>query len=112
MRLKNAAAPTELEQKHVPGIDAPASAKANEKIEVKVKMGFMQDHPSTKEHYIKYIKLLVDGKEVGSKEWKEGGEKPIATFSITLAKTAKIEAAADCNLHGLWISEAKKITVA
>lgn len=107
LRLKNWKNPTPLEQKHVPGIQAPAKVTANKWFDVKVDVGFMQEHPSTHEHWITMIKLLVDGKEVARTDYRTGGVFPSsASFTIELEKTAKIEAVENCNLHGTWISEA------
>ncbi|MBI5664019.1 MAG: desulfoferrodoxin [Nitrospirae bacterium] len=111
-RLSSKEKPSALEQKHVPGIEAPASVKAGEWFDVKVKVGFMGEHPSTPEHWITKIKLLVDGKNIAKTAFEVGGAAaPVATFRIKLDKTSNIEAVEDCNLHGTWISEAVRITV-
>lgn len=101
-----------LEQKHVPGIEAPVAVKAGEWFDVRVKVGFMEEHPSTPEHWITMIKLQVDGNEIAGSSFPVGGAAaPVATFRIKLDKTSQIEAVENCNLHGTWMSEPFKITV-
>ena len=112
-RLENRENPSALEQKHVPGIEAPAKVPADKWFDVKVRVGYKKEHPSTTGHWIRLIKLLVDGKEVSRHTFETGGVSPSATtFTIELAKTSKIEAVADCNLHGVWISDPLEIKVA
>ena len=60
-RLKNRENPSVLEQKHVPGIEAPVKVPADKWFDVKVRVGYMKEHPSTTRHWIRLIKLLVDG---------------------------------------------------
>lgn len=111
-RLTNRGNPSVLEQKHVPGIDAPAGIAPGVWFDVKVKVGFMKGHPSTPEHWITLIKLLVDGKEVAAASHAAGGvSDSTATFRIRLEKSATIEAVEHCNLHGTWISDPVKIMV-
>ncbi|MEW6602329.1 MAG: desulfoferrodoxin family protein [Nitrospirota bacterium] len=111
-RLKNPESPSALEQKHVPGIDAPATVKSGEWFDVRVKVGFMQEHPSTSGHWITMIKLLADGNEVAETDFKSGGiSAPYATFRIRLEKSSTIEAVENCNLHGAWASQPVSITV-
>jgi superoxide reductase len=112
IRLKNKNEPSVSEQKHVPGIESPDSVKAGEWFDVRVRVGFMKEHPSTAVHWITMIKLLVDGETVGKTEFKKGGvAAPFAEFRIKLSKRAKIEAVEHCNLHGTWVSEPLTIDV-
>jgi len=106
LRLKNREAPSVLEQKHVPAVDAPARVTGGRWFDVKVKVGFMKEHPSTPEHWITRITLLADGRKVAEAEFPEGGvASPVATFRIRIQKDARLEAVENCNLHGTWISE-------
>ena len=106
LRLKNRQTPSVLEQKHVPGIDAPGSVSAGKWFDVKVSVGFMKEHPSTPEHWITKIKLLADGREVAAVDFPKGGPaSPIAVFKIRIENDARLEAVENCNLHGTWISE-------
>ena len=112
MRLENRGNPTGLEQKHVPGIEVPAKVSAGKWFDVKVRVGFMKEHPSTPGHWITMIKLLVNGKEVAKQDFKTGGvSASSAVFTIKIAEASKIEAVEDCNLHGTWISDPVTIEI-
>ena len=90
----------------MPGIKTPGSVKAGEWFDVKVKVGFMKDHPSTPGHWITVIKLIVDGNEAAKSTFRTGGiAGSVAVFRIKLDRTATLEAKENCNLHGTWISE-------
>jgi superoxide reductase len=105
-RLMNKDAPSGLEQKHVPGIEAPGSVKAGEWFDIKVKVGYMKGHPSTSGHWITMIKVQIDGSEVAKSTYKVGGvTDPVMSCRIKLDRTATLEAIENCNLHGTWISE-------
>ncbi len=111
-RLQSKESPSALEQKHVPVVDAPASVKPGDWFDAKVKVGFMQEHPSTEGHWITMIKLLVDGKDVAVTEFKSGGiSASYATFRIKLDIASTIEAMEHCNLHGTWISQPVSIKI-
>ncbi|MBF0536833.1 MAG: desulfoferrodoxin [Nitrospirae bacterium] len=112
IRLKSKDSPSALEQGHVPLVDVPDKVKAGQWIDVNVKVGFMKEHPSTPEHWIRYVSLLADGKEIAKVERNVGGiVSASATFKIKLDKSVKLEAIQNCNLHGTWISEAVKVEV-
>ncbi|MBF0536832.1 MAG: hypothetical protein HQL03_01110 [Nitrospirae bacterium] len=112
LRLKRKDRPSVSEQLHVPIVDAPDKAKAGQWIDVNVKVGFMKEHPSTSEHWITFVSLLADGKEIAKAEYPVGGiVSSSATFKIKLDKSVKLEAIENCNLHGTWISEAVKVEV-
>jgi superoxide reductase len=111
-RLTNRSNPTVLEQKHVPKVDVPSGIKANEWFDIKVRVGFMKEHPSTPEHWITKIQLLVDGQKVAKEKHYIGGMSPSeAVFRIRLKKSGRLEAIEHCNLHGTWISEPVQVTV-
>ena len=104
--------PSVLEQKHVPSIEAPAKVEAGSWFDVKVKVGFMKEHPSSPGHWITEIKLLLDGMELAKTGFAKGGlTSSFASFRIRLEKTAMVEAVEHCNLHGTWISDAVKVKV-
>jgi superoxide reductase len=112
LRLRNREEPSVMEQKHVPFIEAPSTAKKEEWFDVTVRVGFMKEHPSAPSHWITLIKLLINGREVAITENKVGGVTwPHATFKIRLQETAKIEAIENCNLHGTWIGDPVTIEV-
>ncbi len=111
-RLKNRANPSVLEQKHVPLIEAPKKVKAGQWFDVRVKVGFMREHPSTPKHWITKIKLLVDGREIAKEKHYEGGiNSSEASFRIRLQRSATLEALEHCNLHGTWIGDPFRIEV-
>jgi len=111
-RLTNKKNPSMLEKKHVPLVKAPKKVKKGEWFDVEVKVGFMVEHPSTPEHFIDSIKLLMDGNETIELENERGGNtSPNGYFRIRLNKSCRLEAIAECNLHGRWLSEPVNITV-
>jgi len=112
LRLENRDNPSAGEQKHVPGIEAPEKATKGEWFDVTVKVGFMQEHPSTPEHWITFVSLLVNGQEVAKTERLVGGvTSSSATFKIKLEESSKLEAVENCNLHGTWICDPVTINV-
>lgn len=112
-RLTNKDNPSVLEQKHVPGVAAPTSVKANEWFLVKTRIGYRKDHPSVPSHYITTIRLLIDGEEACLTDFARGGvAAPQAEFKIQLPKSATLEVIEHCNIHGWWISEPVRVTVA
>ena len=112
LRLQNREDPSALEQKHVPAIKALGQVKKGEWFDVRVRVGFMKEHPSNPDHWITFIKLLVDGQDVAKSEFTVGGASaPFATFKIRLEETSKIEAIQNCNLHGTWISDPVTVNV-
>ncbi len=111
-RLTNRKKPSMLEKKHVPLIKAPSQVKKGEWFNIEVKVGFMVEHPSTPEHFINEIKLLLDGHETIELENEAGGNtSPNGYFRIRLNKTCRLEAIAECNLHGAWIGEPVTVKV-
>jgi superoxide reductase len=112
LTLTNPDNPTPMEKKHVPLIDAPSSARAGQWIDVRILVGFRSNHPSKKGHWIRWIQLISDGKEVAKSLYPEGGVcSSSAAFKIRLVKNSRLQAVANCNLHGTWISEAVFVTV-
>lgn len=107
-------------EKHVPVIEAPTSAKANEAFDVNLQVGTEIPHPNTTEHHIRWIKLYFkpnDGKfvyELASFEFHAHGEsvkgansgpayiEPIGRCRVKLAESGTLLCVAYCNIHGLW----------
>ncbi|HML35238.1 MULTISPECIES: class II SORL domain-containing protein [Sporomusa] len=107
-------------EKHVPVIDAPAQAKAGEKVTVEVCVGKEIAHPNTTEHHIRWIKLYFkpdNGKfayEVAAFEFAAHGEsvegankgpvytEPFGKAVVKLNVSGTFVAEAYCNIHGLW----------
>ncbi len=112
--LVNRDNPSTLEKKHVPLVKAPKAVKKGQWFQVKVNVGFMIEHPSTPDHWIDRVELHIDGKKVSEAVNMAGGiTSSNSCFEIRLHKPgdAKIEAVANCNLHGTWLSEPVHIKV-
>jgi superoxide reductase len=111
-RPSNKENPPLIEQKHIPAIETPEKVQSGRWFDVHVRVGFMKEHPSTPEHWITMIKLLVNGKETARSIFSKGGvSASAATFRIRLDKTSTLEAVENCNLHGTWISNPEKIQI-
>ncbi len=112
--LVNKNNPTTLEKKHVPLVEAPRSVKKGEWFQVKVKVGFMIEHPSKPDHWIDRVELQTDGKKVSEIVNVAGGTtSPSVCFTIRLQEPGdvKLEAVADCNIHGTWLGEPVHVKV-
>ncbi len=111
-RLENPRSPTLMEKKHVPAVEAPSRVKAGEWFEVRVRVGYLVEHPSTPEHWITRIELHCNGRGVAIVEFPEGGNlAPVAVFRVRLNRSAVLEAVENCNLHGTWISPPVRVEV-
>ena len=110
-------------EKHVPVIAAPATAKADEWIDVDVSVGKEIPHPNTAQHHICWIALhfvpddSTTSIELGRADFYAHGASmtdapgPAATapsvrFRVALSLPGTLHATAYCNLHGLWTSAA------
>lgn len=103
-------------EKHVPTIVAPESAKAGELVEVRVAVGEEIAHPNTLEHHISWIKVyfLAEGAkfpvELGTFDFNAHGEEellsePCVTVRFKTNKPGTILSTSYCNIHGLWEDE-------
>jgi superoxide reductase len=112
-RLSNRDKPSMMEKKHVPAIEAPHAVGVDKWFDVKVRVGYLAEHPSTQGHWITEIKLMVDGKKIVETDYDAGGILASeASFRIRLNKTSRLEAVEHCNLHGVWISDPVEVKVA
>jgi superoxide reductase len=109
-------------EKHVPVIEAPATAAAGQAFEVKVTVGKEIAHPNTTEHHISWITLYFQGEGdkfpyyVARFEFAAHGEsaaganqgpvytQPAGSATLKLGKSGTLFAVSMCNLHGLWES--------
>ena len=107
-------------EKHVPVIEAPQSAKAEEPFEVTLSVGKEIAHPNTTEHHIRWIQLFFkpDGDkfayQIGNWEFTAHGEsvkganegpattEPKVSASLMLKTSGTLVASSYCNIHGLW----------
>jgi superoxide reductase len=112
-------------EKHVPVIDAPASAKKGECAKVTVSVGKEVAHPNKTEHHIGWIAVyfLPDGGkfpyELGRSDFTAHGAStegpdtssvythPEVTLSFKTDKPGTLLASSYCNIHGLWQNSAK-----
>lgn len=112
-------------EKHVPVIEAPATAKVNEKIDIKVCVGKEIAHPNTTEHHIRWVQLFFKPNdetvvyELGKVDFNVHGEavkgpnegpaytEPASSFTVKLNKSGELIATSYCNIHGLWESSVK-----
>ncbi len=78
-------------EKHVPYVE-----RTDGKYIVKVGKG--TKHPMTREHYIVFVELIVDG--VIHRKYLNPGDEPMVEFEIPEGKN--VWAREYCNLHGLW----------
>lgn len=110
-------------EKHVPVIECPDRAKADESFTIKVALGKEIPHPNTTEHHIQWISVYFQPEDemfthqVGHFEFCAHGESAKGanqgsvytnhevTISLKASKPGIIYATALCNIHGLWQSE-------
>jgi superoxide reductase len=116
-------------EKHVPVIECPDQAAADQFVDISVSLGKAVNHPNTTEHHIVWIKLYFKGEgdkfpyEIGYYQFSAHGASvegpntgPVYTdhsilTRVKLRKSGMLYASAYCNIHGLWEST-KSITVA
>jgi len=101
-------------ESHTPKIEAPAMAKPDEAVTVKVTVG---PHPNTPEHSIRWLAVFFyeDGRAfnpvtLAKVSFNAPTTEPEITLKVKLARSGVIHALEYCNLHGLW-SGKKEITV-
>ncbi|MCK5846687.1 MAG: hypothetical protein KAG84_04555 [Bacteroidales bacterium] len=94
--------PTKAELKHTPEITfGDVDEKGNTLIKITIgQQGIV--HPATESHWIDYLKVYVNTKEVVSLEFVNGGIRAFGHFYIALNKGDIIRAESGCNLHGIW----------
>ena len=115
-------------EKHVPVIDAPASARKGEFFKVTATVGKDIPHPNTTAHHIRWIAVFFspDGEkfpyQIGRAEFTSHGESALGpdtstvfthsevTLTMKTDKPGTILASSYCNIHGLW-QDSKKIEI-
>jgi len=116
-------------EKHVPVIDAAASAKKGEPLVVNVSVGKEVPHPNTTPHHIRWIELYFqpDGAkfpfQVARMDFTAHGESPDGPDTSTVYaspslsctfktdKPGTLMASSYCNIHGLW-SSSQRLAIA
>jgi len=107
MSIKDAKNPTKAELKHTPQITiGTKDAKGYTQIDITVGQGGII-HPSTKGHWIDFIKLHADDKLVGISELMAEISRGATSFSVKLDGVKSLTATSGCNLHGIWSSTLK-----
>ena len=104
----------DMAKKHVPIIEAPNTAKANEPFALKIKIGGIDgiEHPNTLSHWINWVVLYAGERLVSRIEFgSELSDKYVVTVNVTLNESATVKAQGFCNLHGVWEGKTKKISV-
>ncbi|MCF6365715.1 MAG: class II SORL domain-containing protein [Bacteroidales bacterium] len=102
MLIANTDSITEFENKHTPEITfSEIDEKGYAKIYVSVGSNGIV-HPSVNEHWIDFITLLINDKEIKriENENSEGSNKH--EFFIPLKENDIITVIIGCNLHGIW----------
>jgi len=101
-------------ESHLPKIEAPDSVRSDEEFTIRITVG---PHPSTDEHYIRWIDLYVQELDrtfnpvhVARIELSPSYVQPDITIKFKLKKTSIVHAVAYCTKHGLWESR-KEIRV-
>lgn len=106
-------------EKHAPIIEAPATAKAGDFIEVTVSLGKAIAHPNTPQHFISWIFLyfLPEGAKfplpLARCEFSAHGASitdaptpaltaPKIVAQVKLSQSGTLQAVSFCNIHGAW----------
>ncbi len=95
--------PSELEQKHLPVITAPANVKRDEFFNVTIEVGKLKAHPNEAGHFIEWIELYCGDTFLYRVGLSGSLSSPTVTIPVKLAHAhGALKARAKCNLHGLW----------
>jgi superoxide reductase len=109
-KINKASAGSELEKKHVPIIDCPASVKAGEAFNVTISWGKEVPHPDEGGHFIQWVELYWKDVEIARAEFSPTITAGPVTFTVKLTESVSLMARLRCNLHGIWESE-KNVSV-
>lgn len=94
---------SELEQKHLPVINAPQKVKRDEAFEVTIEVGKYKTHPNEPGHFIEWIELYSGDTFLFRVSLSGSLSKPKVTIPVKLTHAhGPLKARAKCNLHGLW----------
>jgi len=89
---------TELEQKHVPVIEAPELVLTEQPFTVKVTV----PHVMEQAHHIEWIKLSMHGINLGEIKFSPSDTSIIAEFMVTIPEeVVAIKVLEQCNIHGV-----------
>ena len=97
---------TDLERRHIPGIEAPGTVEQGKPFHVAVKVGAMLPHPSERHHFIEFIDFYADQTFLARVALTATGTRPAAMLTICLARPVRrLRAMARCNVHGIWVGQ-------
>lgn len=95
---------TEIELRHVPVIEAPATIAAGEMFPVTVKIGRVP-HVMDGEHYIQFIDLYAGPTYLARVSFTPISPMPKVTYFLVLGESAMLRAVAFCGRDGFWEAE-------
>lgn len=95
---------SELEQKHLPIIDAPSTVRGGEFFEITVEVGRLKPHPNELTHYIEFLDIYAGKTFLARVDFTPVMMHPKATLRIAMPHDEReLRAYARCNLHGVWL---------
>ncbi len=97
--------PTKFELKHTPEITF-GEADKNGFTQIFITVG--SDgiiHPTKNEHWIDFMKVFVNNKEIQNIEFTNGVIRGYNSCYAPLKNTDKVKVIIGCNIHGIWQSE-------
>ena len=98
---------TDLERRHIPSVQAPASVQRGERFSVTVEVGKALPHVSERKHFIEFIELYADRFFLARVDLTAVNTHPKLTLAVILSGPAKqLRAYARCNMHGVWVGTA------
>ena len=96
----------ELEQKHIPVINAPDRVKRDESFTVTVEVGKYKAHPNEPAHFIEWVELYSGDTFLFRVGLAGSLSQPKITIPVKLNHAhGPLKAWAKCNIHGLWEGE-------
>ncbi|MBN1406066.1 MAG: hypothetical protein JW946_06065 [Candidatus Omnitrophica bacterium] len=94
---------SELEQKHLPVIDAPKKVKRDETFLVVIEVGKLKAHPNEPVHFIEWIELYCGDTFLFRVNLAASMSLPKVTIPVKLTHAhGPLKAREKCNIHGLW----------
>ena len=103
---KNPKMLSELEQKHIPVITAPAKVRQDETFTVTIEVGKYKAHPNEPAHFIEWIEFYSGDTFLLRASLAGSLSEPKITIAVKLTHAhGPLKAWAKCNIHGLWEGE-------
>jgi len=93
---------TDLEKKHYPTLEVPASVKAWEPFDVKITVGKELTHPNEGAHFLQWVELYYNDVLISRVELTPAIYEMPVTMRVKLGKSCTLKALVRCNLHGIW----------